>query len=164
MEEARADGGDVAWKKYGLMEEIWHGRSMGFWRRSGMEEVMSDGGDRAWKKHGPMEEMWHGRSTACNNRNTRDLATFLRFLFECHTDINCQSAKNYQCCMSSQQTASSYSQLKSIKLCRMSVISNKWSYYLSVVTGPSSLDSSRRRDSILVIVFLACDFPDLGQT
>ena len=39
------------------------------------------------------------------------------FLFECHTDINCQSAKNYQCRMSShpQQTAGSSSQLKSIK-------------------------------------------------
>ena len=70
------------------------------------------------------------RDTVCNNRDTRDLATFLRFLFECLTDINCQSAKNYQCRMSShpQQTAGSYSQLKSIKLCRMSVISNKWSY------------------------------------
>ena len=80
------------------------------------------------------------RDTVCNNRDTRDLATFLRFLFECHTDINCQSAKNYQCRMSSrpQQTAGSYSQLKSIKLCRMSVISNKWSYDLSVVTGPST--------------------------
>ena len=62
------------------------------------------------------------RDTVCNNRNTRDLATFLRFLFECHTDINCLSAKNYQCRMSShpQQTAGSYSQLKSIKLCCMS--------------------------------------------
>ena len=70
------------------------------------------------------------RDTVCNNRDTRDLATFLRFLLECLTDINCQSAKNYQCRMSShpQQTAGSYSQLKSIKLCRMSVISNKWSY------------------------------------
>ena len=57
------------------------------------------------------------RDTVCNNRDTRDLATFLRFLFECLTDINCQSAKNYQCRMSShpQQTAGSYSQLKSIK-------------------------------------------------
>ena len=70
------------------------------------------------------------RDTVCNNRDTSDLATFLRFLFECLTDINCQSAKNYQCHMSShpQQTAGSYSQLKSIKLCRLSVISNKWSY------------------------------------
>ena len=80
------------------------------------------------------------------------------------TDINCQSAKNYQCCMSShpQQTAGSYSRLKSIKLCHMSVISNKWSYDLLVVTGPSSLDSSRRRVSTLVIVFLACDFRGPG--
>ena len=70
------------------------------------------------------------RDTVCNNRDTRDLVTFLRFLFECLTDINCQSAKNYQCRLSShpQQTAGSYSQLKSIKLCCMSVISNKWSY------------------------------------
>ena len=85
------------------------------------------------------------RDTVCSNRDTRDLATFLRFLFECHTDINCKSAKNYQCRMSSrrQQTAGSYSLLKSIKLCRMSVISNKWSYDLSVVIGHSSLDSSR---------------------
>ena len=46
----------------------------------------------------------------------------LAFLIECHTDINCQSAKNYQCRMSShpQQTAGSSSQLKTIKLCRMS--------------------------------------------
>ena len=46
------------------------------------------------------------RDTLCKNRDTRDLATFLRFLFECSTDINCQSAKNYQCGMSShrQQT------------------------------------------------------------
>ena len=68
------------------------------------------------------------RDTVCNNRDTRDLATL--FLFECLTDINCHSAKDYQCRMSShpQQTAGSYSQLKSIKLCRMSVISNKWSY------------------------------------
>ena len=29
MEEVWADGGDHAWKKYGLMEEIMHGRSMG---------------------------------------------------------------------------------------------------------------------------------------
>ena len=29
MEEVRADVGDLGWKKYGLMEEIWHGRSMG---------------------------------------------------------------------------------------------------------------------------------------
>ena len=29
MEEVWADGGDLAWKKYGLMEEIWHGRSKG---------------------------------------------------------------------------------------------------------------------------------------
>ena len=29
MEEVRADGGGLAWKTYGLMEEIWHGRSMG---------------------------------------------------------------------------------------------------------------------------------------
>ena len=103
--------------------------------------------------------MYH--DTVCNNRDTRDLATFLHFLFECHTDINCQSAKNYQCRMSShpQQTAGSYSQLKSIKLCCMSVIRNKWSYDLSVVTRPSSIiDSSRRRVSTLVIVFLACDF------
>ena len=28
MEEVRADGRDLAWKKYGLMEEIWDGRSM----------------------------------------------------------------------------------------------------------------------------------------
>ena len=106
------------------------------------------------------------RDTVCNNRDTRDLATFLRFLFECHTDINCQSAKNYQCRMSShrQQTAGSYSLLKSIKLCRMSVISNKWSYDLSVVTGHSSLDSSRRRVSTLVIVFLACYFRGPGKT
>ena len=104
----------------------------------------------------------------CNNRDTRDLATFLRFLFECLTDINCQSAKNYQCCMSShpQQTACSYSQLKSIKLYRMSVISNKWSYdyVLSVVTRSSSLDSSRRRVSTLAIVFFACDFRGPGKT
>ena len=54
------------------------------------------------------------RDTVCNNRDTRDLATFLRFLFECLTDINCQSAQIYQCHMSShpQQTAGSYSQLK----------------------------------------------------
>ena len=73
-------------------------------------------------------DMYH--DTVCNNRDTRDLATFLHFLFECLTDINCQSAKHYQCRMSShpQQTAGSYSQLKSIKLCHMSVISNKWSY------------------------------------
>ena len=101
------------------------------------------------------------RDTVCNNR---DPATLLRFLFECHTDIHCQSAKNYQCRMSShpQQTAGSSSQLKSIILCRMSVISNKWSYDLSVVTGPSSLDSSRRRVSPLVIVFFACDFRGPG--
>ena len=106
------------------------------------------------------------RDTVCNNRDTSDLATFLRFLFECHTDINCQSAKNYQCPMSShpQQTTGSSSQLKSIKLCGMSVISNKWSYDLSVVTGPSSLDSSRRRVSTLVIVFFACDFRGPGKT
>ena len=97
------------------------------------------------------------RDTVCNNRDTRDLATFLRFLFECLTDINCQSAKNYQCRMSSdpQQTAGSYSQLKSIKLCGMSVISNKingvMTNVLSVVTGSSSLASSRRRVSTLVI-------------
>ena len=29
MEEVRADGGGLAWKKYGLMEEIMHGRSTG---------------------------------------------------------------------------------------------------------------------------------------
>ena len=29
MEEVRADGGDLAWKKYRLMEEILHGRSTG---------------------------------------------------------------------------------------------------------------------------------------
>ena len=29
MEEVRADGGGLAWKKYGLMEEVLHGRSMG---------------------------------------------------------------------------------------------------------------------------------------
>ena len=29
MEEVWADGGDLAWKKYGLMDEIWHGSSMG---------------------------------------------------------------------------------------------------------------------------------------
>ena len=101
------------------------------------------------------------RDTVCNNRDTCDLATFLRFLLECLTDINCQSAKNYQCRMSShpQQTASSYSQLNSIKLCCMSVISNIiWSYDLSVVTGSSSLDTSRRRVSTLTIVFFACDF------
>ena len=47
----------------------------------------------------------------------------LAFLFECHTDINCQSAKNYQCRMSShpQQTAGSSRQLKSIKSCCMSL-------------------------------------------
>ena len=107
------------------------------------------------------------RDTGCNNRDTRDLATFLRFLFECLTDINCQSAKNYQCRMSShpQQTAGSYSQLKSIKLCRMSVISKNgvMTNVLSVVTGSSSLDSSRRRVSTLAIVFFACDFADLGK-
>ena len=109
-------------------------------------------------------DMYHG--TVCNNRDTRDLATFLHFLFECHTDINCQSAKNYKCRMSShpQQTTGSSSRLKSIKLCRMSVISNRWSYDLSVVTGSSSLDSSRRRVSTLVIVFLACDFRGPGKT
>ena len=62
MEEVWADVGDLGWKKYGLMEEIWHGRSMGRWRRSGMEEVRADGGDLAWKKYGLMEEIWHGRS------------------------------------------------------------------------------------------------------
>ena len=36
------------------------------------------------------------RDTVCNNRDTCDLATFLRFLLECLTDINCQSAKKYQ--------------------------------------------------------------------
>ena len=29
MEEVWADGGGLAWKKCGLMEEILHGRSMG---------------------------------------------------------------------------------------------------------------------------------------
>ena len=29
MEEVRADVGDLAWKKYGLMEEILDGRSTG---------------------------------------------------------------------------------------------------------------------------------------
>ena len=29
MEEVWADGGDLAWKKYGLMEEVLHGRSTG---------------------------------------------------------------------------------------------------------------------------------------
>ena len=108
------------------------------------------------------------RDTVCNNR---DLATFLRFLFECITDINCQSAKNYQCPMSShpQQTPpppGSYSQLKSIKLCRMwsSATNGVMTNVLSVVTGSSSLDSSRRRVSTLVIVFFACDFRGPGKT
>ena len=39
MEEVMSDGGDLAWKKYGLMKEIW----------PGMEEVRADGGDLAWK-------------------------------------------------------------------------------------------------------------------
>ena len=80
------------------------------------------------------------------------------------TDINCQSAKNYQCPMSShpQQTASSYSQLKSIKLCRLSVITTNgvMTNVLSVVTG----SSSRRQVSTLAIVFsLPVTFADLGK-
>ena len=106
--------------------------------------------------------------TVCNNRDTRDLATFLRFLFECLTDINCQSAKNYQCRMSShpQQTAGSYSQLKvsNYVACPSSATNGVMTNVLSVVTGSSSLDSSRRRVSTLVIVFFACDFRGPGKT
>ena len=79
------------------------------------------------------------RDTVCNNRDTRDLATFLRFLFECLTDINCQSAKNYQCRMSShpQQTAGSYSQLKvsNYAACPSSATNGVMTNVLSVVTG-----------------------------
>ena len=89
------------------------------------------------------------RDTVCNKRDTSDLATFLRFLFECPTDTNCQSSKTYQCRMSKSSTTNRrfIQSLKSIKLCGMSVISKKWSYDLSVVTEPTCLDSSRRGDS-----------------
>ena len=81
---------------------------------------------------------------------SRSCNIFAFFLFECPTDINCQSAKNYQCHMSShpQQTTGSTCELKTIKLCPMSPSRHQQQMELLVVVNvPSSLDTSRHQDS-----------------
>ena len=79
-------------------------------------------------------------------RDTRYLATFLRFLFERHTNITA-------CSSSQRQPAKKYQLMLNVMSLATNGVMTCQCTYLPVDTD---------RDGILVIVFLACDFRGPG--